>query len=226
MEIVGKLDAVFLSAAYWKIVSQRLSAKANATAKKTRRQIYVLLMFVQRTSVCLCEYVSVFAQVNNKITSRLPGKLHKKKHGKSAERAAAKGKQHTVHRVFLFWHTWRCPFSPPLPLCSFPVPPSAASAKGKQANVLRLPWLPNKHATWLPRQRLRQLTRHPAASSQYQSQSQTVPPATWQMATATWASCNLQPATISSSLFHIFALGSRPRCFCCEHKEELSSRHS
>lgn len=122
MEIVGKLDAVFLSAAYWKIVSQRLSAKANATAKKTRRQIYVLLMFVQRTSVCLCECVSVFAQVNNKITSRLPGKLHKKKHGKSAERAAAKGKQHTVHRVFLFWHTWKCPFSPPfpLPLSQFP----------------------------------------------------------------------------------------------------------
>lgn len=123
MEIVGKLYAVFLSAAYWKIVSQRLSAKANATAKKTRRQIYVLLMFVQRTSVCLCECVSVFAQVNNKITSRLPGKLHKKKHGKSAERAVAKGKQHTVHRVFLFWHTWKCPFSPPLPIRSFPVPP-------------------------------------------------------------------------------------------------------
>lgn len=115
-----KLDAVSLSAAYWKIVSQRLSAKANATAKKTRRQIYVLLMFVQRMNECVSLYECVFAQVNNKITSRLPGKLHKKKHGKSAERAAAKGKQHALLlRVFLCWHTWSCLSSAP-PLLHVP----------------------------------------------------------------------------------------------------------
>lgn len=144
--------------------------------------------------VCVCE--CVFAQVNNKITSRLPGKLHKKKHGKSAERATAKGKQHALlQRVFLCWHTWSCTYSAP-PSSLIPLPFAVAHAKGKQANVLRLPWLPNKHATWLQQQqqRLRQLTRHPAASS---SPSPSLgchlqPAGNWQLPPGPPATYNLQ----------------------------------
>lgn len=159
--------------------------------------------------MCTC----VFAQVNNKITSRrLPGKLHKKKHGKSAESAAKR--KNSMHYYMYFYSFSPPPYSPPPPPCP------AAHAKGKQANVLRLPWLPNKHATHT--QRLKQLTRHPAsspspASSPAQPRPCHMPPANWAQPVQPYKLQQFRP------LSHICPLGKglhSPRCFCFQHKDE------